>query len=362
MSTKDAKVHLVFLIALLLSSLSCKKEGVDIVVDQLHPEKLAVPRNFPEAADDADNPLSKEGIELGRLLFYDTRLSGNNQLSCASCHRQDIAFSDAAGLSNIGISGNILPRHSPALINLAWAANGLFWDGGSTNLESQAFGPLTSADEMGQNLAELEFELKQVPEYQKRFKLVFGSEINSAAVVKALAQFERTLISGNSKYDQYVRKGDGGDFTDLEKEGLSLVNSKCRNCHAGELFTDNQFHNNGIDNDFKNNSLEGLYQGRYRISYNLDDLGKFKTPTLRNVLLTAPYMHDGRFSKIEDVLEHYNSGVKVSVTTDHLLLPAAAKPGIALTAKDKSAILAFLATLTDYTFIQNKKLSNPYHD
>ncbi len=362
MSAAYVKARFV-LLALLLSTLSCKKERVNnLNLDQLHPEKLAVPGNFPAATDDPDNPLTKEGIELGRLLFYDTRLSGNNQLSCASCHHQNIAFSDATVLSNIGVSGKILPRHTPALINLAWATSGLFWDGGSTNLESQAFGPLTSADEMGQNLSELEFELKQVPDYQKRFKLVFGSEINSASVVKALAQFQRTLISGDSKYDQYIRKEAGANLTDQEKEGLSLVDSKCRNCHAGELFTDDRFHNNGIDADFSNDSFEGLYQGRYRISYNLEDLGKFKTPTLRNVLLTAPYMHDGRFSKLEDVLEHYNSGVKVSGTTDPTLLPTVGKRGILLTAKDKNAILAFLASLTDNTFIQNKKLSNPYHD
>lgn len=356
----NAIQHFAIMFSLLLT-VSCKKEAVNSSdVDVLHPVNLAVPQNFPVAVNDPDNPLTKEGIELGRLLFYDTRLSGNNRLSCASCHRQNIAFSDEAALSNIGVSGKTLPRHAPALINLAWANHGLFWDGGSTNLESQAFGPLTSEDEMGQNLSELVYELSQVPDYVKRFKQVFTIEINAASVVKALAQFERTLISGNAKYDQYVRKEKGAILTMEELEGLSLVNAKCRSCHAGELFTDDQYHNNGIDRDFSNDMLDGIYQGRYRISYDLADLGKFRTPTLRNVLLTAPYMHDGRFDTIEEVLEHYHSGVKVSSTTDALLFQNSGEAGIPLSTKDKKAIIAFFGTLTDNSFIQNKNLSNPY--
>ncbi len=340
---------------------SCKKEetvGVDHVA-VLHPVDLDVPGNFPKPFNDPDNPLTKEGIALGKLLFYDTRLSGSNRLSCASCHQPELAFSDGVALSRIGESGKTLPRHSPALINLAWMTNGLFWDGGSTNLESQAFGPLTNEDEMHQNLSELEYELSQVPDYVRRFKLAFNSVVKSAAIVKAIAQFERTLISGNSRYDQYSRKERNVILSAEELHGLVLVKTKCGGCHVGELFTDNSFHNNGLDDDFSNTTLDGLFQGRYRISYQLADLGKFKTPTLRNVMLTAPYMHDGRFATLDQVLTHYQHGIKSSLTTDQLLYQDNGRPGIPLSITERSAIIAFLQSLTDNSFIQNKNLLKP---
>ncbi|MBY0244037.1 MAG: cytochrome-c peroxidase, partial [Sphingobacteriaceae bacterium] len=269
---------------------SCKKEkNTPIDKISLRNVVLEVPSNLPKLEDDTDNPLTKEGIALGRLLFYDTRLSGNNKLSCSSCHKQELAFGDGVAQSNIGVSGKKLIRHSPSLINLAWAKNGLFWDGGATNLESQAFGPLTNLDEMGQDLIVLENELKQVPSYVKAFKNVFDSEIKSIHIAKALAQFQRALISGNSKYDQYKRNEANAVLNSEELLGMKLVESKCKNCHAGELFTDFNYHNNGIDSDFSNKNFEGLFLGRFRVSFNPLDLGKFKTPTLRNVMLTAPF-------------------------------------------------------------------------
>jgi cytochrome c peroxidase len=315
---------------------------------------LSVPGNFPMPALMKDNPQTKQGEALGKLLFYDKRLSGNNQLSCASCHHQSLAFTDGLALSNKGASGKILPRTAPALINLAWVNNGLFWDGGSTNLESQAFGPLTNTDEMNQNLEVLVSELNQVPEYISRFKNVFNDDIKAAYIVRALAQFQRTIISGNSRYDKYVRKETGGIFSEKELQGLVLFNARCRSCHTGEFFTDNDYHNNGLDADFSNDALEGLYQGRFRISYNPADLGKFKTPTLRNIELTAPYMHDGRLPDLKSVLEHYSNEIKVSATTDTLLLG-----NTPLNTEEQSAIIAFLHTLTDSTFIHNKDLSEP---
>lgn len=329
-----------------------------ITDEKLHAVRLTVPANFPNYKDDLENPLTIEGIELGRILFFDKRLSGNNSISCGSCHSQNLAFSDGISLSNIGVSGNVLPRHSPALINLAWATNGLFWDGGATNLESQAFAPLTSVDEMHQNLTELEYELKQVPNYVKQFKLVFNDVIKSVYVVKALSQFQRSLISGNSKYDKYIRKEEGATLSNLELAGLNLVNSKCRSCHAGELFTDYSYHNNGIDSDFTDDH-EGIYQGRYRVTQIPSDMGKFKTPTLRNIMLTAPYMHDGRFKNIDEVLDHYNSGLKNSITVDQMLFQNSTQLGIPISLNEKEAIKAFLNTLTDNDFISNKKFSNP---
>lgn len=340
---------------LLLLFVSCKKESDPELVnpDGLHDLELPRPANFPAVMKQPDNRLTAEGIELGRRLFYDVRLSGNNRISCASCHHQDLAFSDGLALSNQGTSGKTLDRHAPVLFNLAWADQGLFWDGGAKNLESQAFGPLTSADEMHQDLYELEAELKAVPDYVSRFKQVFNSAIKSADVVKALAQFQRTLISGNSRYDQYIRQEKSTVLNAEELLGMNLVQDKCGSCHTGALFTDHNFHNNGLDDHFSE-ANEGIYQGHFRVSFNPSDLGKFKTPSLRNVVLSAPYMHDGRFKTLEEVLDHYRYGIKLSSTTDVSLFQDQGKPGIPMSITEKKAILAFLNTLTDHEFIKNK--------
>lgn len=340
----------IFLLALVCAG--CSKKEID-------PEPkdyvLPVPEHFPQPVFDTQNPMTREGIELGRMLFYDVRLSANNKVSCASCHEQALAFSDGVALSKIGVAGTPLLRHSPALINMAWANNGLFWDGGSTNLESQAFGPLTAHDEMAQNLFELIDELNAVPDYVTRFKSAFGQEITTQNVVKALAQFQRTLISADSKYDKYKLKKADGTLSEIELRGLELVQQKCQGCHSSELFTDNEYHNNGLDAEFSNTEHEGVFLGRYRISYDLADLGKFRTPTLRNVALTAPYMHDGRLASLEDVVEHYATGIKNSETLDPRL-PAG---GMKLNNDEKEAIVAFLKTLTDYQFIVDPKFKQP---
>lgn len=263
-------------------------------------------------------------------------------------------------MSNIGVSATVLHRHSPALLNLAWANNGFFWDGGSRNLESQAFGPITAHDEMAQNLYELIVELKGDAHYPTQFKAAFNDTIKAANIVKALAQFQRIFISANSRYDKYKRNETGGSLSAQELQGLQLVQLKCQGCHQSDLFTDNSYHNNGIDDDFSNDSFEGIYKGRSRITFKAADLGKYKTPTLRNVMLTAPYMHDGRFATIEQVLNHYSTGVLVSPSTDQLIMQQeGGTPGIPLTADEKNKIISFLKTLTDSSFITNKALSSP---
>jgi len=338
--------------------ISCKKEvPQEEKPATLHEVQLRLPKEFPNIQTDPDNPLTEEGIELGRRLFYDIRLSGNNRISCASCHRQELAFSDGLALSNKGFSGRPLTRHAPALFNLAWANQGLFWDGGAKNLESQAFGPLTAEDEMHQDLYELEAELKAIPDYVDRFKLVFKQEIQSTDVVKALSQFQRTLISANSRYDQYLRKE--ATLSIEELNGMNLYHEKCSACHKGPLFTDQAFHNNGLDASFSDEK-EGIYQGHFRVSFNPADLGKFKTPSLRNVLISAPYMHDGRFNTITEVLEHYNSRMKAAPTVDPILYQDHGAIGIPLTGTQKKKLIAFLGTLTDESFINNKKHGNPF--
>lgn len=315
---------------------------------------VTVPDNFPDFIDSKTNPLTKDGIALGKKLFFDKRLSGNNQVSCATCHQQNLAFSDGFALTKEGISGKALERNSPALINLAWANNGLFWDGGSNNLESQAFAPLAHQDEMHQNLTELIEELNADANYPRMFDKAFGKAINQADIVKAIAQFERTLISADSKYDKYVLKESGGTLDADELKGLQLAEKFCFSCHATPLLTDNLYHNNGIDNDFTDDSELMMRKGRFRITNNPQDLGKFKTPTLRNIEKTAPYMHDGRFATLEKVLDHYSDGVLVSATLD-LQLNKNGKLGISLSETDKKQLIAFLKTLTDYQYLNDKR-------
>lgn len=342
----------VFFIHLAIALVGCNKGEIDPEPQEY---TLPVPDHFPEPVFDTQNPMTRDGIDLGRMLFYDVRLSANNKVSCASCHAQSLAFSDGVALSKAGVAGTALKRHSPALINTAWANNGLFWDGGSTNLESQVFGPLTAHDEMAQNLFELMDELNAVPEYVTRFRAAFDGEISSQNIAKAMAQFQRTLISADSRYDKFKLNKSGGTMSPVELKGLELVKQKCQGCHSGALFTANDYHNNGIDADFSNTDHEGVFLGRYRISYDLGDLGKFRTPTLRNVALTAPYMHDGRLGSLEEVVEHYSSGIKNSGTLDPRL-PAG---GLKLNSEEKAAIVSFLKTLTDQTFIVDPKFKKP---
>lgn len=336
------------LIALLiLVYVSCSNQEAEYVENPQY--ALRVPSNFPGPPATPDNPLTAAGVALGEKLFFDPMLSGNNQVSCATCHIPELAFSDGIALSSKGISGKSLMRHVPALINLAWADNGLFWDGGSKNLESQAFAPLAHEDEMFQDLMLLEQELTKNTQYSQLFKEAFNQEISSNLVMQALAQYQRTLVFAESTYDQYVRGEDEVLLNALEQDGYTIYLNKCAQCHASDLFTDNAYHNNGLDASFDNTDHDELFLGRFRVNRNLEDLGAYKTPTLRNVMITAPYMHDGRFETLEEVLEFYNSGVQDSEFLDPIL-KSENQVGIALSAQDKKALLAFLNTLTDTQF------------
>ena len=314
------------------------------------------PKPLVEVPDSQTNPLSESGIALGKKLFYDKTLSGNNNVSCASCHMQGLAFSDGVALSNVGVSGNQLHRNSPALINLAWATNGLFWDGGSTNLESLAFAPITHPDEMFQNLNQLIQELTAKPEYVTLFQKAFGQSVTQTGIVKALAQFQRTLVSGNSKYDKFIRNEADGILNESELDGLALAEQLCFSCHQTPLLKDNLYHNNGLDDDFSNTAFEGMLQGRFRVTNDINDLGKFKTPTLRNIEKTAPYMHDGRFATLEQVIDHYRFGVKNSPSLDSQLKQNNVL-GIPLSTTEKAQLIAFLKTLTDNEFLTNPKFA-----
>ncbi|MBC7449674.1 MAG: cytochrome-c peroxidase [Hymenobacteraceae bacterium] len=316
----------------------------------------SLPTNLPQAVPSpARNPLTREGVRLGRKLFYDVRLSGTNTIACASCHQPERAFSDGVALSTAGASGNRLRRHVPPLQNMAWAG-GLFWDGGAADLESLAFGPLTHPDEMAQDLAGLETELRAVPAYAPLFAAAFpGQTITSVTVARALAQFQRTLITGNSAYDRWTRREPGAVLGVDEQAGLVLGRQKCGPCHAGELFTDFGYHNNGLDSGYADDH-ERLAWGRGRITNRPTDRGAYKTPTWRNVALTAPYMHDGRFATLDAVLDHYQNHVRESATLDPGVRMADGTPGIWLSEDEKRQLLAFLHALTDTCFTRNPAL------
>jgi cytochrome c peroxidase len=345
-----------FVLFISMAVAACNREK-DVVAEPglfevTAPENLGKTVPAPER-----NPFTRDGVLLGRKLFYDPILSGNNKISCASCHHPQKAFTDGLALSTKGISGNALKRHTPSIQNIAWQ-QGWFWDGGAKDIESLNFGPIRNPDEMGQNLNQLATELQNTREYPNLFRAAFGTDtITTLLISRALAQFERTLISATSRYDKYVRKEAGGTLSETELEGLSLFQQKCSSCHSSDFFTDQGYHNNGLDNTFPD-AFEAVAWGRGRISDKPEDIGKYKTPTLRNIALTAPYMHDGRFQTLEQVLEHYRNGVKSSATLDPTLQKNGAV-GIAMTEAEKTKIIQFLNTLTDPEFIQNASLKNP---
>ncbi|RNI25796.1 cytochrome-c peroxidase [Rufibacter latericius] len=332
-------------------ALSCASEETEPVTPSefvlTAPANLGTAVPFPQR-----NPFTREGVLLGKKLFYDPILSGNNQISCASCHQPEKAFSDGRALTTAGASRKPLLRHAPALQNLAWM-QGWFWDGGAKDLESLALGPLTHEDEMAQNLKELVLELQNHVEYPAQFKAAFGTDsITSALIARALAQFQRTLITGNSAYDRHVRKEPNATLNNQELRGLALVRQQCAPCHATDSFTDQSYRNNGLAQTFSEEH-EQIAWGRGRITHRPEDIGKYKVPTLRNIMVTAPYMHDGCFETLQQVLDHYTHGIVPSPTLDPTFLRTDGTLGLTLTQKEKVDILSFLNTLTDWEFLQN---------
>jgi len=318
------------------------------------PYEIITPYAFPDMIIPLDNPMTYEGVFLGKKLFYDNILSSDNSISCSSCHIQNSSFSDPNQYS-LGVNSQIGIRHSSALINLGY--NDFFhWDGSTSSLEEQISRPLFTHFEMNNvDWCEIINRLSYDQEYVDLFYEAFGvNEIDSNQVKKAIAQFERTLISSDSRYDKWLR----GEvlFTDEELDGLNIFFTErgdCFHCHGGINFMDNTFHNNGLDEVFSD-------LGLYEVTSDPLDQGLFKTPTLRNIEYTAPYMHDGRFSSIDEVIDHYNSGGVYSSTIDPLMKYVNSNPfgipgltGLVLTEQEKNNLKAFLLTLSDEVFIQN---------
>lgn len=306
------------------------------------PYMLEVPDRFPPVLIPEDNPLTEEGVALGERLFFDPILSRDSTVACASCHDPQLAFSDARRQS-LGVDGALGERNSMPLFNLAWIPSGFFWDGRAATLEAQVLEPVVDPHEMGETWENVEAKLRRHPAYPRLFMQAFDTDtITRDLVAKAIAQFERTLISADSKFDRFLRAE--ADLTPLEQQGFDLFFSErgdCFHCHGTRLLTDNRFHNNGLDAVPADSGL-GAVTGRPA------DVGRFRTPSLRNVEYTAPYMHDGRFSTLGQVVEHYSTGVQPSATLDPLL--SHGRRGD-FTGEEKAALVAFLKTLSDPAFV-----------
>lgn len=312
----------------------------------------------------ADNPTTLEGVALGRDLFFDPLLSADSTISCGTCHRPELAFSDGLPLSR-GIAGRLGRRNTPGLANVGYLHQHLFWDGRAVGLEAQALHPIAEANEMGGDWATVLEKLRRHPDYWLRFRAAFGlsapEQLEASYVGKALAQFQRTLVSSDSKYDR-VRRGEAVfsaeealgeaiffDFAD-DPEGpfAGLPTGECAHCHTPPHFTNQRFFNNGLDaaarlEDFRD-------PGRGGITGSAAELGLFRAPGLRNVALTAPYMHDGRMATLEEVVAHYNGGGEYAENKSANVFP------LGLDSAQATALVAFLKTLTDSSFVNQSAM------
>ena len=356
--------YLVYVFLLIVLIFSCRKDRVGY---KATPYVLEIPSHFPDMIIPADNPMTVEGVELGRYLFYEKKLSGDNTMSCASCHMPESSFSDPNQYSTgiDGIQGN---RQSMALINMGWE-NFFFWDGRKTSLEEQIIDPVINPIEMHESWKNAVSKLNQDMNYRNRFFRAFGEEgIDSVKATKAIAQFIRTMISGQSKFDVMYKFENGITLNATEQTIFQTIDNEewagydlfkslngadCFHCHNGPLMRVKKFSNNGL----LPNSFNDL--GRAAVTNNPEDNYKFKVPTLRNIALTAPYMHDGRFTTLDEVIEHYSSGIHMSPTIDPLI-EFGSQGGVQLDAQEKYLLKKFLLTLTDENFINNPNFKDPH--
>jgi len=314
---------------------------------------------IPQMPIPEDNPMTVDGVELGRYLFYDNILSRDNTMSCASCHLPEGSFTDNLAVST-GVDGVPGSRSSMSLLNVGFYDNGLFWDGRSENLEEQALLPVEDEIELHHSWSEVITQLRESDLYRPLFRKAFGiekaDEISKELAAKALAQFERSIISFESKFDQYLKgqiflEDDEFHGFEIYIDAPDVTDAQCAHCHNLPLMTSNDYFNNGLQEaetfeDFKDKGL-----GAFTVS---NENGFFRAPTLRNIELTAPYMHDGSLQTLDEVIEHYASGGKHSPSKDPLL------DDITLTEYDKQALKAFLLALTDRKVINEERLQNPF--
>ncbi len=338
--------------------------GCDRVIeapDTATPYTLEIPMGFPQPLLPADNPLTEEGILLGRMLFYDPILSADSSQSCASCHSQEFAFTDSGKKFSVGVDSLEGKRNAMPVFNMAWNKR-FFWDGRAENLKVQSLLPIQDVLEMHETLPSVVAKLQKELRYEEAFKAAFGSKkVTSEKMSYALEQFMLTLVSGNSKFDQVM--GGQATFTAAEQRGFVLFNGEsnpnnpikgadCFHCHGGTLFSNYAFSNNGLDS-------VSADIGYKKVTGSEIDHGKFKVPSLRNVAITFPYMHDGRFTTLQQVLGHYNGNVETgSPTLDPQMIGFV--HGLSLSPQQISDLVAFLETLTDETFTTNPAYATPF--
>ncbi len=346
---------------LVFLTFSCSEDSSDTYVPV---SATPMPLNIPQLFEDniispiipSDNPQTVEGVALGKKLFFDRILSADNTQACASCHKPQNSFTDDTALSD-GIAGVLGTRNSMPLFNLAWNyGEQFFWDGSAFSLEHQALEPVTNPAELANSWETVVQRLQEHADYPALFESAFGdSNITKEQVTKAIAQFERTMISANSKFDKYLL-GEAS-LTPQELSGLDVFMDEsrgdCFHCHGSPnnpLWTDNDFHNNGLDALITDLGL-GAVTG------DPAENGKFKSPSLRNLAFTAPYMHDGRFATLDEVIDHYSEGLQFSPTIDPLMKKVS-EGGVQLSVQDKSDLKAFLLSLSDPSFLTNPDYQN----
>lgn len=366
------KAQSAYIILIIFSTLvlnSCNKDplpdsSVDLTGIPYSPSNydLIIPDHFPSFEIPNDNPLTVDGVVLGQHLFFDPILSLDSTISCASCHKPELAFTDGQPISR-GVNGLTGKRSSMSLLNIAYAYNGLFWDGRSMTLEEQALLPIEDPVELLEDWDNVEHKLRSHDRYQELFRKAFGirnaDEITRDLAAKALSQYQRVLISGDSKFDR-VEFGNNAAYTNEELEGRDmyfdadpfLPDAECAHCHNGALLTTQEYFNNGLDRAETLNDFPDI--GRGAVTNILFDNGKFRAPTLRNIALTAPYMHDGRFETLEEVMDHYNSGGHYAENIDPLIVP------LGLTEQQKENVIKFLHTMTDTSYLSNPFVKNPF--
>lgn len=309
---------------------------------------LSYPSLWPKPTYDfSKNPIEKNKVNLGRVLFYDPILSENNSISCESCHSPYSAFTHIDHALSHGIYDSIGTRNSPALMNLAWKKS-FMWDGAINNLDMQALAPISHPLEMGSSIKNVVIKLQASKKYRQLYFHAYGDSIPTGEkTLKAISQFLLTLVSANSKYDKVMSGTE--QFSVQEKNGYALFQKNCSSCHREPLFTNDEFVNNGL---LENPILKD--KGRMHISLDSTDAFKFKTPTLRNIEYTFPYMHDGRFKKLSEVMNHYTTGIIQSKTLAPELIE-----NIQLTENEKVDIISFLLTLSDKEFVFNSNHAYP---
>lgn len=311
-----------------------------------------IPSNLPEPTYDiSNNQPTQNGFELGKRLFYDGRLASDNVISCGFCHIQSFGFTHHTHIVSHGVDGALGTRNAQPLFNLAFLED-FTWDGAAQHLDTQPIIPITAEVEMNSSFTEIIEKLSADESYQHMFIDAFDNgEITSENILKALSQFMILMVSADSKYDQVVRD-EGSVFTAQEESGQALFSQKCASCHAGSLFTDQSYRNNGLAVDPEYNDI-----GRKRVTGLDEDLRKFRVPTLRNIEETFPYMHDGRFGDLEEVLSFYRDGIQEDATLDPVFRQEDGNLGIPMTDQEMNDIIAFLKTLTDNNFLRDNRFA-----